>query len=56
LAKKGVNSTVPALSVLEIAAKGGIKFVNAKSLLEEMRIIKYDYIIIIEPDVVLTLN
>ena len=36
----GVNSTAPAFSVLEIAAKANIKFVNAKPLLEEMRIIK----------------
>ena len=36
----GVNSTAPAFSMLEIAAKSGIKFVNAKPLLEESRIIK----------------
>jgi len=36
----GVNSTAPAFWTLEIAAKSGIKFVNAKPLLEESRIIK----------------
>jgi len=36
----GVNSTAPAFNVLEIAAKASITFVNAKPLLEEMRIIK----------------
>jgi len=40
--KIGVNSTAPAFSVLEISEKTGIKFVNAKPLLEEMRIIKTD--------------
>jgi len=36
----GVNSTAPAFSVLDIAAKANITFVNAKPLLEEMRIVK----------------
>ena len=36
----GVNSTAPAFWTLEIAGKSGIKFVNAKPLLEESRIIK----------------
>ena len=36
----GVNSTAPAFSVLDIAAKANIKFVNAKPLFEEVRIIK----------------
>jgi Xaa-Pro dipeptidase len=36
----GVNSTAPAFSVLDIAAKADIRFVNAKPLLEETRIIK----------------
>ena len=38
--KIGVNSTAPAFSTLEIAEKAGIMFVNARPLLEEMRIIK----------------
>ena len=38
----GVNSTAPAFSTIEIAAKTGITFVNAKPLLEEIRIIKND--------------
>ena len=38
----GVNSTAPAFSILEIAEKTGITFVSAKSLLEEIRIIKTD--------------
>jgi Xaa-Pro dipeptidase len=38
----GVNSTAPAFSTVEIAARSGIKFVNAKPLLEEMRVIKSD--------------
>ena len=36
----GVNSTAPAFNVLDIAARSNITFVNAKPLLEEMRIIK----------------
>jgi len=36
----GVNSTAPAFWTVDIAAKSGIKFTNAKPLLEEMRIIK----------------
>ena len=36
----GVNSSAPAFSVLEIAAKSNIKFVNGKPVLEEVRIIK----------------
>jgi len=36
----GVNSTAPAFSILDIALKANIKFVNAKPLFEEMRIIK----------------
>jgi Xaa-Pro dipeptidase len=36
----GVNSTAPAFSTLDIALKANIKFVNAKPLFEEMRIIK----------------
>jgi len=36
----GVNSTAPAFSVLDIGVKANIKFVNAKPLFEEMRIIK----------------
>ena len=36
----GVNSTAPAFSLLDIAANAEINFVNAKPLLEEMRIIK----------------
>jgi len=40
--KIGVNSTAPAFSTLEIAEKTGITFVNAKPILEEMRIIKTD--------------
>jgi len=36
----GVNSTAPAFSVLDIALAAKIKFVNAKPLFEEMRIIK----------------
>jgi Xaa-Pro dipeptidase len=36
----GVNSTAPAFCVLDIAAKSNVRFVNAKPLLEEMRIIK----------------
>ena len=40
--KIGVNSTAPAFSVLEIAEKTGITFVNARLLLEETRIIKTD--------------
>ena len=39
-AKIGLNSSAPAFSILEIAEKTGITFVNAKPLLEEMRIIK----------------
>jgi len=38
----GVNSTAPAFITTEIAGKTGIAFINAKSLLEEMRIIKTD--------------
>ena len=38
----GVNSTAPAFSVLDIAAKSNITFVNAKPLFEEMRMIKTD--------------
>jgi Xaa-Pro dipeptidase len=38
----GVNSSAPAFNVLDIAAKANIKFVNAKPLFEEMRIIKTD--------------
>jgi len=38
--KIGVNSTAPAFSTIEIAAKTGIAFVNGKPLLEEIRIIK----------------
>ena len=38
----GVNSSAPAFNILDIAAKTNIKFVNAKPLLEEMRIIKSD--------------
>jgi len=38
--KIGVNSTAPAFCILEIAEKTGITFVNARPLLEEMRIIK----------------
>jgi len=38
--KIGVNSSAPAFSTLEIAEKTGIKFVNGKHLLEEIRIIK----------------
>ena len=38
----GVNSTAPAFSLLDIALKTNIKLVNAKPLLEEMRIIKSD--------------
>jgi Xaa-Pro dipeptidase len=38
----GLNWAAPAFSVLDIADKTGIKFVNAKPLLEEMRIIKTD--------------
>ena len=40
--KIGVNCAAPAFSVLDIAEKTGIRFVNAKHLLEEMRIIKTD--------------
>jgi len=36
----GVNSTAPAFSILEIAKNTGITFESAKSLLEEIRIIK----------------
>lgn len=36
----GVNSTAQAFNVLEIAAKTGVRFTNAKPLFEEMRIIK----------------
>jgi len=36
----GVNSSAPAFSLLDIAYKTNIKMVNAKPLLEEMRIIK----------------
>jgi len=36
----GVNWSAPAFSILDIAEKTGIKFVNAKPLIEEMRIIK----------------
>jgi Xaa-Pro dipeptidase len=36
----GVNSSAPAFNVLDIAARANITFVNAKPLLEEMRIIK----------------
>jgi len=38
--KIGVNSTAPAFCTLEIAEKTGIEFVNAKPILEEIRIIK----------------
>ena len=38
--KIGVNSTAPAFNTLEIAPRANITFVNAKPLLEEMRIIK----------------
>ena len=38
--KIGVNSTAPAFCILDIAEKTGITFVNARPLLEEMRIIK----------------
>jgi len=38
--KIGVNSTAPAFCTIDIAAKAGIKFTNAKPLFEEMRIIK----------------
>ena len=40
--KIGVNSTAPAFCILEISEKTGITFVNARSLLEEIRIIKSD--------------
>ena len=36
----GVNSTAPAFSLLDIAVKANIEWVNAKPLFEEMRIIK----------------
>jgi len=36
----GVNYSAPAFNLLDIAEKTNIKFVNAKPLLEEMRIIK----------------
>ena len=36
----GVNSTAPAFNVLEIAAAAWVRFVNAKPMLEETRIIK----------------
>ena len=36
----GVNSTAPAFNVLDIAEKTNIKFVSARPLLEEIRIIK----------------
>ena len=36
----GVNSTAPAFNILDIGFKANIKFVNAKPLLEEIRIIK----------------
>jgi len=38
--KIGVNSTAPAFNLADIAEKSGIKFVNARPILEEMRIIK----------------
>jgi Xaa-Pro dipeptidase len=38
----GVNSTAPAFSVLDIAAKTNITFINSKPLFEETRIIKTD--------------
>jgi len=38
--KIGVNSSAPAFNLVEIAEKTGIKFVNARPVLEEMRIIK----------------
>jgi len=38
--KIGVNSTAPAFNTLDISAKTGITFVNAKPYLEEIRIIK----------------
>jgi len=38
--KIGVNSSVPAFWIVELAEKSGITFVNARPLLEEMRIIK----------------
>ena len=38
----GVNSTAPAFNVLDIAFVTNVKFVNAKPLFEEMRIIKTD--------------
>jgi len=40
--KIGVNSGAPAFCILDIAEKTGITFVNARPLLEEMRIIKTD--------------
>jgi len=40
--KIGVNSSAPAFWTLDIAEKTGITFVNARDLLEEMRIIKTD--------------
>jgi len=40
--KIGVNSSAPAFCILDIAEKTGITFVNARPLLEEMRIIKTD--------------
>lgn len=36
----GVNSTAQAFNIIAIAEKTGLKFVNAKPLLEEMRIVK----------------
>ena len=38
--KIGVNSTAPGFSLADIAKKSGITFVNARPILEEMRIIK----------------
>jgi len=38
--KIGVNSTAPAFCTVDIAEKTGITFVNARPILEEMRIIK----------------
>ncbi|MCL2366327.1 MAG: Xaa-Pro peptidase family protein [Oscillospiraceae bacterium] len=38
--KIGVNSTAPAFNLADITEKSGITFVNARPILEEMRIIK----------------
>jgi len=38
--KIGVNSTAQAFNIIDIAERTGIKFANAKPILEEMRIIK----------------